>query len=497
MSRGLITAVLGGNEYTVNVEGYGNFTARCVTTDVLSANTEVELADVDNLSPDKVVQIDGKLRVLPNTGNYTYPPNGTWHRHEKLWNVGLKGSVAKALIFNNSWKKGKPLYRRGLITQILDSTHALVNIWSYPIADGVSDVSLRCRVDYMLTDASEFEVGTEVIVKFEHSCVEKPIVVGYWGVLGSNWQYLGRPGPGAPPDTQTVGGWMVNKGGVLFLSFYEPYPVHSKVVIYNSPESFTEVGGIESGDFIKILQAFGQNNACIHLGDLYCIDYSSMLYRYNSPNNWSNLGHPQVDCLGLYSFNSQLYLFCRYGYLYRYDGPSNFLEVARTAYYVDLRCASDNGSNLFIGGRKRTGEYASIWRYNDYLDITNFGELPKSPTEYAYAKCMAYFDGELYVGTSQGHGGKIFRVDGIDSYTDMNFPNPDNELHIYCLYNDGTYLYAAHGNGLYRSSDPASGWENLNHPVCDYSVLIEPEVTHIGSDIYVYDWYSGLYKYRG
>ncbi len=56
----------------------------------------------------------------------------------------------------------------------------LVKLWSSPIFEGGATVALKMKTDYMTCDTAAFSEGDEVIVKFEDSCIEKPVVIGFW-----------------------------------------------------------------------------------------------------------------------------------------------------------------------------------------------------------------------------------------------------------------------------------------------------------------------------
>jgi len=183
MSRAVINSVLGDNSYLLSIPGYDTtFPAQCITQDELTQNQEVEVVDIDNLPPHKALQY-GKLRCMPNQGEYTYTPERTWLGHEDMKDF-YPATLARSFFYssekNPRWQESCPLYRRGTVTEVIDEKYMRVKVWSSPIFEGASLVGIKCRTDYMSCDTSAFSEDDDVVVKFEDSCPEKPVVVGFW-----------------------------------------------------------------------------------------------------------------------------------------------------------------------------------------------------------------------------------------------------------------------------------------------------------------------------
>jgi hypothetical protein len=182
MSRAVITAKPDENEYIVKIAGYEQtFAAQCVTFDILTVGTEVETVDIDNQPPHKAMNF-GPLRLLPNTGEYTYEPEVKWHSYEEF--EKNLATLAKSFIYsselNPRWQIECPMYRRGQVDEIIDDKYMMVRVTSMQLAEGLYGTGMRCRTDYMTCDTLTFSVGDQVVIKFEDSCVEKPVVVGFW-----------------------------------------------------------------------------------------------------------------------------------------------------------------------------------------------------------------------------------------------------------------------------------------------------------------------------
>lgn len=177
MSKAIIKTVdAENNNYTVDVPGYGkNLPAQCVTKDELSAGSNVNIIDQYNIPPDDVLSF-GNIRLLPNTGEYTYSTDKVWKTADELWAIDAKASLAFAFMFscekNPRWQNECPLYNIGTVIEIIDEKYMWVTCRN--------DVTRRCRTDYMTCDTDVFGVNDQVVVKFEDCDKNKPVVVGFW-----------------------------------------------------------------------------------------------------------------------------------------------------------------------------------------------------------------------------------------------------------------------------------------------------------------------------
>ena len=208
MSRAVINSVLGDNSYLLSIPGYDTtFPAQCITQDELTQNQEVEVVDIDNLPPHKALQY-GKLRCMPNQGEYTYTPERTWLGHEDMKDF-YPATLARSFFYssekNPRWQESCPLYRRGTVTEVIDEKYMRVKVWSSPIFEGASLVGIKCRTDYMSCDTAAFSEDDDVVVKFEDSCPEKPVVVGFWDdPPGCGWRFKITRGDGLVLDDENV-----------------------------------------------------------------------------------------------------------------------------------------------------------------------------------------------------------------------------------------------------------------------------------------------------
>lgn len=223
MSRGIIkTADAGNNAYTVSIAGYGDFPGQCVTMDSIAIGSEVEIVDFDNYPPDKMLQF-GNLRILPNTGDYTYSPNRSWISAEQLVDQGKPATMAKAYFYSSEWYNPRwqvecPLYRGGKVTSIIDSKYMMVEIWSRPVFAEGAGVKLKCSTDYMACDTAAFGVDDLVVVKFEDACVENPVVVGFWSdPVNCGWTFEVVRGDGA----EVTAAWLSANGHILNFAVYD------------------------------------------------------------------------------------------------------------------------------------------------------------------------------------------------------------------------------------------------------------------------------------
>jgi len=177
MSKAKIkTADAENNSYTVDVPGYGTgLPAQGVTKDELSSGSDVNIVDHYNKSPDDALTW-GNIRLLPNTGEYIYSTDKIWKTADELWTMDCPASLAYGFMFsserNKKWQDGCPLYKIGTVTEIVDEKYMNVRI---------SDIgTLKCRTDYMTCDTVAFAEKDVVVVKFEDSDRNKPVVVGFW-----------------------------------------------------------------------------------------------------------------------------------------------------------------------------------------------------------------------------------------------------------------------------------------------------------------------------
>lgn len=183
MSFGVIvTADTNTNEYTVMVPGYeSTYQAQCVTYDGLSIGTVVELVDMNNTNPAQSLEY-GPLRMLPNNGEYTYDPQAYWRVPVEFLFNNWQASFIRAYLFsskfNPKWQRSCPLYRVGEVTEVVDTKYMKVDV-QLPWHEE-SPINMKCRTDYMTCDTEVFSIGDSVVVKFEHSDLESPVVVGFW-----------------------------------------------------------------------------------------------------------------------------------------------------------------------------------------------------------------------------------------------------------------------------------------------------------------------------
>lgn len=177
MSKARIkTADAENNNYTIDISGYGaGLPAQCVTIDELSVGSDVNIVDYYNKSPDDALSW-GKIRLLPNVGEYTYSTDKIWKTADELWMMECKASLAYGFLFsserNKRWQEECPLYKSGIVSSITDEKYMMVYI---------SDVgTVSCRTDYMTCDTAAFEENDVVVVKFENCCKNSLVVVGFW-----------------------------------------------------------------------------------------------------------------------------------------------------------------------------------------------------------------------------------------------------------------------------------------------------------------------------
>lgn len=176
MSKAKIkTADAPNNSYTIDVSGYGTVPAQCVTVDELVTSSEVNIIDQYNIPPDESLSF-GNIRILPNSGEYTYSSDKTWKTADELWADNAKASLAKAFFFsceeNPRWQDEYPLYNIGTVTEIIDEKYMWVMCRN--------NVQRKCRTDYMSCDTAAFSVDDQVAVKFENCDKSDPAVVGFW-----------------------------------------------------------------------------------------------------------------------------------------------------------------------------------------------------------------------------------------------------------------------------------------------------------------------------
>lgn len=156
--------------------------AQCITKDALEAGTEVNIVDINNQSPEKALGFDGSIRLLPNTGNFTYTTDKTWKSFDEIYRDSPNSAVYGFLyssIRNQRWQKECPLYTFGIVTEIVDKDTLKVAA-QMPHMKKYQWPTLTCRTDYMTCNTAAFSVGDIAVVKFEESDINKPVCVGFW-----------------------------------------------------------------------------------------------------------------------------------------------------------------------------------------------------------------------------------------------------------------------------------------------------------------------------
>jgi len=183
MSDGIVRSVRTidrRNEYTVSIPNIQrSYNAKPATADIHTVDDFVEVVDLDNLKPqENVLRNDRYLRILPQTGaRYNYPEGKIWRSTLELVIYRKIATLAMAYFWQKSWQKSCPLYRLGVVQNVIDGKYANVEVNRIHLE---RRLVRRCRVDYMTCDATALTVGDRVIVKYIDADERRPIVVGFY-----------------------------------------------------------------------------------------------------------------------------------------------------------------------------------------------------------------------------------------------------------------------------------------------------------------------------
>lgn len=189
MSRAVITSAdAENNSYTVEVPGIiadrspVQIPAQCITKDVLTVGTEVNIVDINNQSPESALGFEGILRLLPNTGQFVYSTDKIWKSFDEIYQTS-PNSAAYGFLYssalNRRWQKDCPLYTFGNVTEIIDQKTLKVTA-QMPYLKYYEWPVLTCRTDYMTCNTGAFKIGDIAVIKFENSDINQPVCVGFW-----------------------------------------------------------------------------------------------------------------------------------------------------------------------------------------------------------------------------------------------------------------------------------------------------------------------------
>jgi hypothetical protein len=158
------------------------FKAQCITKDEIAVGTTIDIVDIYNQPPSSAMQFDGKLRLLPNQGNFVYTTDKIWKTFDDIF-INSPNSACWGFFYsstrNERWQKDCPLYAFGTVSEIVDSTTMKVQT-QMPYIKKDEWPEFSCRTDYMTCNTDAFAIGDIAVVKFENGNIERPVVVGFW-----------------------------------------------------------------------------------------------------------------------------------------------------------------------------------------------------------------------------------------------------------------------------------------------------------------------------
>jgi len=166
--------------YTVSPANLNRtYNAKSSTADEFSVGALVEVVDLDNLSPQmNILRNDHHLRLLPQTGGfYNYQEGKMWRPALDLAILLKHATLVMAYFWQKSWQKSCPLYRLGVVKEVIDGKYANIEVNRIHLE---KRLVRRCRVDYMTCDATSLTIGNRVIVKYINADERRPIVVGFY-----------------------------------------------------------------------------------------------------------------------------------------------------------------------------------------------------------------------------------------------------------------------------------------------------------------------------
>jgi hypothetical protein len=170
----VVTADNENNYYTIEIPGEPGigWAARNISLTELEEGEIVELIDIDNKSPSKVLQY-GMYRI-----NKWNPGDFHWYGYkevaEQFPNKFLY-SYFYSCIHNPRWQREYPLYRKGKVKEIVSGTQMIV----YAEYEGMACEAL-CYVDYLKCHAYAFEVGDHAVIRYNSPGLDLPCVIGFW-----------------------------------------------------------------------------------------------------------------------------------------------------------------------------------------------------------------------------------------------------------------------------------------------------------------------------
>ena len=183
MSRAVVTkSDFENNQYEVNIPGFDSpYPAIGITKDEIEVGSVVEVVDINNESPDNAVGYESGLRIAPNVGEYVYSPTKEWKLPEEFLVADAQASLMKAFFFssklNPRWQAECPLYRSGIVTEIIDAN--FMNVRIETIVSSFTPI-FKCNTEYMTCNTTAFSVDDVVTVMFVNQCLFKPKVIGFW-----------------------------------------------------------------------------------------------------------------------------------------------------------------------------------------------------------------------------------------------------------------------------------------------------------------------------